>query len=646
MRRIWQAISEPFRYPRPNLKLEEQKGLGLGGPIGPRGPAMPVPGQGGQGGVGRQGSSSGPGGPGGGRKPQKAKDWRSTLRRIWNYLSYRKAQIGIILLMVVMTTGLALLGPYLIGQAIDDYLEGPGGEPWVLFLVGLSSVYVLSSAIGWVQNVWMIRIAQETVLRMRLDLFSRLHKLPIPFFGKRRQGDLMSRMTNDMDNVSSTLGSSAIQLFSSVLMLTGTVIVMLRLSWILTVLTFLIVPLMVLGMRWITRRTGPLFKERQRHLGELNGYIEETLSGQRIVKAFSQEERVMREFKERNDKIKLAGFWSQSISGFIPKLMNGLNNLSFAVIAGFGGILAIHGKGVTVGTIIIFVEYARQFTRPLNDLANQWNTLLSAIAGAERVFEILDEREEDADEGNARELDAVKGEVVFDGVSFSYDAQAGQTLKDIDFVAKPGETIAIVGPTGAGKTSLIQLLARFYDVNGGTIKVDGHDISTIKRDSLRSHMAFVLQDSFLFEGTIRDNIRYGRLDATDAEVEAAAKLANAHGFIARLPGGYGHVLKGDGSGISQGQKQLLAIARAILADPSILVLDEATSSIDTVTEIKIQEGLYRLMEGRTSFVIAHRLNTIRKADQILVLKDGRIIERGNHSQLLAAGGFYSSLHQA
>lgn len=612
------TLADPFRYPRPRIEL--QKGSIAGG-------------------------------PGGGRKPvQKAKDWRQTLARLWNYLSYRKFSIGTVLLLVIVTTGLSLLGPYLIGHAIDDYLHGPGGTPWVKFLVLLSSVYVLNSIIGYAQSVWMIRIAQETVLRMRVDLFARLHRLPIPYFGRRRQGELMSRMTNDMDNVSSTLASSAIQLFSSVLMLVGTVVVMLSLSVLLTVVTFLVVPLMVYGMRWITRRTGSLFKQRQIALGELNGFIEETLSGQRIVKAFSQEERVRREFKERNDRIKLAGFWSQTISGFIPKLMNGLNNLSFAIIAGIGGVLAIHNQGVTVGTIVIFVEYARQFTRPLNDLANQWNTMLSAIAGAERVFEVLDEREESADEGEAVALDRVRGEVAFRDVSFSYEERQpgqaeAQTLSGITFTAKPGETIAIVGPTGAGKTSLIQLLARFYDAGGGTITVDGRDITTIKRDSLRSHMAFVLQDSFLFEGTVRDNIRYGRLNATDAEVEEAAKLANAHGFIMRLPGGYGHVLKGDGGGISQGQKQLLAIARAILADPSILVLDEATSSIDTVTEIKIQEGLYRLMEGRTSFVIAHRLNTIRKADQILVLKDGRLIERGSHAELLAAGGFYAGLNR-
>ncbi|AZN41650.1 ABC transporter ATP-binding protein [Paenibacillus albus] len=604
---MWEALREPFRYPKPLGKDAEQ------------------------------GVSSA------GKRPKaQAKDWQGTLRRIWHYLSHRRGRLSIVMLLVIGSCGLTLLGPYLIGMAIDDYLEGPGGRPWLLFLFGLTSVYVLQSIVGWLQNIWMIQIAQETVLRMRADLFAQLHRLPIPFFGKNRQGDLMSRMTNDIDSVSSTLNSSAIQLLSSVLMLGGTVVVMLLLSPLLTLLTFFVVPLMVLGMRWITRRTGALFKERQRNLGELNGFVEETLSGQRIIKAFSQEERVIREFHERNVRIKYSGFWAQTISGFIPKLMNGLNNLSFAVIACVGGILAIRGA-ITVGVIIVFVEYARQFTRPLNDLANQWNTLLSAIAGAERVFEIVDEQEEDVDEHTAVALDAVAGAIVFHKVSFAYEA-GRNTLKEISFEAKPGETIAIIGPTGAGKTSLIQLLSRFYDTDGGTITLDGRDIRTIKRESLRSHMAFVLQDSFLFEGTIRDNIRYGKLDATDSQVEEAAKLANAHSFIMRLPGGYDRKLLADGSGISQGQRQLLAIARAILADPAILVLDEATSSIDTVSEIKIQEGLKRLMEGRTSFVIAHRLNTIREADRILVLKDGFLVEQGPHEDLLRKQGLYSDLY--
>ncbi|MEK4508600.1 ABC transporter ATP-binding protein [Paenibacillus anaericanus] len=581
-----------------------------------------------------------------GRKPKaRAKDWSGTLGRIWRYLALRKAKLTLVLLMVLCSSALALLGPYLVGVAVDDFLEGGEGTAWILFLAGLGLSYVGFSLTSWLQNIWMIEISQETVYRMRLDLFRHLHQLPIPFYGKRQQGEIMSRLTNDIENVSSTLNSSAIQIFSSVLTLVGTLIVMLYLSPLLTLLTFLIVPLMALGMRWISRRTGPLFKQRQKNLGDLNGYIEETLSGQVIIQAFSQEQRVISEFKERNVAIRQSGFWAQTFSGFIPKLMNALNNLSFAVVAGVGGILAIRGA-ITVGVIIVFVEYARQFTRPLNDLANQWNTLLSAIAGAERVFEIMDEEVEEKHDTDAVKLDHVEGAVVFSGVSFSYDEdEAEETLEDISFEAKTGEMIALVGPTGAGKTTLIQLLSQFYNPGQGTITVDGRDITTIRRESLRSHMAFVLQDSFLFKGTIRENIRFGRLDATDEEVEEASRLANAHSFIKRLPGGYDKVLETGGTGISQGQKQLLAIARAILANPSILVLDEATSSIDTVTEIKIQEGLERLMKGRTSFVIAHRLNTIRQADRILVLKDGRLIEQGSHDELLEQQGFYSGLYQ-
>jgi ATP-binding cassette, subfamily B, multidrug efflux pump len=607
---MFKAILEPFRHPKPVIELGAGRSLGSAA---------------------------------GGKPKAKAKDWGGTLMRIWSYLAERKAKLFLVLLMVVFSSALALLGPYMIGKAVDDYLEGTGGRSWAIFLVSLASVYLFYSLTSWLQNIWMIEIAQETVFRMRTELFSHLHRLPISFFNRRQQGEIMSRLTNDIENVSSTLNSSAIQIFSSVLTLLGTVGVMLWLSPLLTLLTFLVVPLMLLGMRWITRRTGPLFKERQRNVGELNGYIEETLSGQRIIKAFSQEERVITGFHERNERIMLSGYWAQSISGFIPKLMNGLNNLSFAIVAGVGGLLAIRGA-ITVGVIIVFVEYTRQFTRPLNDLANQWNTLLSAVAGAERVFEVLDEETEAKDEGAATSLVKVEGAVRFENVSFSYDG-GSNTLHNISFEAKPGEMIALVGPTGAGKTTLIGLLSRFYNPNQGKITLDGIDVTSIRRESLRSHMAFVLQDSFLFKGSIRENIRYGRLDASDEEVEVAAKLANAHSFIIRMPEGYDRMLSADGSGISQGQKQLLSIARAILANPSMLVLDEATSSIDTVTEIKIQEGLQALMKGRTSFVIAHRLGTIRAADRILVLQGGRLLQQGSHEELLKQGGLYSELVQ-
>jgi ATP-binding cassette subfamily B protein len=571
----------------------------------------------------------------------RAKNWRGTLRRIWGYLAVNRIKLFLVFVMVLFSSVFGLLGPVLVGFAIDDFVVGKDPRTLLYLLAGLAAVFLLHSSANWLQNYWMIGIAQKTVYTLRAQLFQHLHKLPISFFDRRQHGELMSRVTNDIDNISSTLNSSVIQVFSSVLTLLGTVSVMLWLSPLLTLITFLIVPIMFLGMRWITNRTGRLFKEQQRNLGALNGHIEETVSGQRIVKAFSQEQRVIEEFREKNERIRQSGFWAQTYSGFIPKFMNLLNNMSFGLIAGIGGILAIRGV-VTVGTIIIFTEYARQFTRPLNDLANQFNTLLSAVAGAERVFDIIDETEEANDEKEAVRLPAIRGEVRFSDVHFSYERD-GDTIRGVSFHAKPGETIAFVGPTGAGKTTLINLLSRFYPISSGTITIDGHDITKIRRDSLRSHMSFVLQDTFLFHGTIRENIRYGRLDASDEEVVEAAKQAEAHSFIMQLPDGYDTVLHHDGGGISQGQKQLLSIARAILADPAILILDEATSSIDTVTEINIQTALQRLMKGRTSFVIAHRLNTIQQADQIIVLNDGKIVESGTHYELLRRKGFYHDL---
>lgn len=574
----------------------------------------------------------------------KPKNWASTIKRIGSYFSNQKWLLSLVLLMVVISSAFSLLGPFLIGIAIDSYIVKGKMDGLNKLLIGLIFVFVGQSASIWLQNYWMIGIAQETVLKMRNDLFKQFHRLSISFFDKRQHGELMSRVTNDIENVSSTLNSSFIQVFSSILTLVGTVAVMIYLSPILTLISLSIVPLMFFGLKWITKRTGARFKEQQRNLGEINGYIEEITSGQRIVKSFSQEKRVIEEFMEKNERLKESGYWAQTFSGFIPKLMNVLNNGSFALIAGIGGVLALNGK-VSIGVIVIFVEYSRQFTRPLNDLANQFNTLLSAVAGAERVFEILDESQEEMDEADAVELSSVKGKVDFLDVAFSYEKDE-KTVSGLSFSVKEGETFALVGPTGAGKTTIVNLLSRFYDADSGQILIDGHDIKKVKRTSLRSHMGFVLQDSFLFEGTILENIRYGRLNATDEEVIAAAKLANAHSFIKKLPKGYNTVLNQEGSGISQGQKQLISIARAILADPSLLVLDEATSSIDTITEMKIQEALQRLMKGRTSFVIAHRLNTIQQADQILVLNDGGILEKGTHEELLNHKKFYYSLYHS
>lgn len=595
----------------------------------------------------RQPGRMGP--PGGNRhmpqeKAPSIKNWGKTLKGIWSYLSKFKGLLALILLMVLLSSGLGLLGPYLVGVSVDRFLGTTDYSGLIALIILLGLVYLGHSLFTWLQNFWMIGIAQRTIYQMRTDLFRHLQRLPLSFFNKRQHGEIMSRLTNDIENVSQTLNSSFIQLFSSILTFVGMITIMVILSPLLTLITLIIVPLMFVGMKWITSRTSKYFKEQQRNLGELNGFVEETFSGQRVIKSYSQESKVIREFQDRNTRLKESGYWAQVYSGFIPKLMNTLNNFSFTMIAAAGGLLAINNL-VTVGVIVTFAEYARQFTRPLNDLANQFNTFLSAVAGAERVFEVMEEPEEELDESEAKEMPPIRGEIEFSHVSFSYTKE-GQQISDLSFKVNPGQTVALVGATGAGKTTVIQLLSRFYEIDNGRILIDGHDIQQMKRQSLRSQMGFVLQDSFLFQGSIRENIRYGRLDATDEEIEQAAKLANAHSFIMKLPEQYETLLDQDGSGISQGQKQLLSIARAILADPAILILDEATSSIDTITELKIQEALGRLMKDRTSIVIAHRLNTIQKADQILVLDDGRLLEKGSHAELLRHKGFYHRLYNS
>ncbi|MFZ3577956.1 ABC transporter ATP-binding protein [Virgibacillus sp. DJP39] len=576
------------------------------------------------------------------KKTKKARNTAGTIKRIWSYLIREKGALSLVILAVVMSSGLALLGPYLVGTAIDDYIVTKSSSGLGMLLVWLVMIYLFHSLSIFLQNYWMVGIAQNTVFSLRGDLFKQFHRLPISYFDKRQHGELMSRITNDIDNINNTLNQSVIQIFSSILTLVGTVVVMLILSPLLTLVTMTIIPLMYVGMKWITKRTGPLYKLQQKDLGELNGYVEETVSGQHVVKTFSQEERVIGEFEERNKKLRHTGFWAMTISGFIPKVMNMLNFLSFALIALVGGILAVQNI-VTVGVIVIFTEYARQFTRPLNELSNQFNILLSAVAGAERVFNVMDESQEETDERTAKELSKTTGHVQFADVSFAYEATP--ILNHISFEANPGETVAFVGHTGAGKTTIINLIARFYNYDTGKITLDGVDIKNIKRSSLRQHMAFVLQDSFLFKGTIMENIRYGRLDATDAEVIEAAKNANAFEFISIMPHEFETVLDQEGSGISQGQKQLLTIARALLANPSILILDEATSNIDTITEVTIQDALKRLMHGRTSFVIAHRLNTIQEADKIIMLEHGSIIEQGSHSELIKKKGHYHNLFQ-
>lgn len=580
------------------------------------------------------------------RKKDEVGDWKKALLNIWRLVDEQRGLLITVLALVLVSSILTLLGPLLIGKTIDNFIIPMKTEGLAAQIGFLLAIYAGTSLTMYFQNFWMVGIAQNTVFKLRAGLFNHLQKLPVSFFDKRQHGELMSRMTNDIENISQTLNSSFIQVFSSILTLGGTLAVMLYLSPLLTALTMIIVPVMFIAMRWITRRTGILFKEQQRAIGELNGMIEETISGQRIVKAFSQEERMKEEFAERSDKLRRTAFWALTYSGFIPKVMNMLNNAAFAIVAGIGGLLVLRGDGiVTIGTIVVFAEYARQFTRPLNDLANQFNTVLSAIAGAERVFSIMGE-EEERDTAEKNGDIQLKGDVEFRNVSFGYAPDTdGYTIDDVSLHVIEGETAALLGATGAGKTTIVQLIARFYEVDKGTILIDGIPIDELPRTTLRSQTAFVLQDPFLFEASVKENIRYGKLTATDEEIEAAAKKANAHEFISKLEKGYDTMLTADGSEISQGQKQLLSIARAFVADPVLLLLDEATSSIDTVTELEIQAALEKLMEGRTSFVIAHRLNTVKKADTIYVLDQGKLIESGNQTDLIAQKGIYYNMLQ-
>lgn len=586
--------------------------------------------------------------PGGGRHDAvyvvKPRDAKNTLKRLWWYLSEHKIRLFLVLFLVAITSVLTLVGPYLIGKAIDNYIIPRDFNGLFRLLILMAAIYVLMSLFTWLQSRTMINVAQLTIRNMRKDAFDKLQILPVSFFDARPRGDIMSRLTNDIDLINNALSSSLTQIFSSVITLIGTVILMLWLSPLLTGVSMITVPIMLITTNIVTRHTRRYFSEQQRVLGMLNGFAEENISGQKVVKAFVREAKEIERFEVTNQELKNVGIKAQIYSGIMGPLMNVLNNIGFAIVALSGGWLAVK-QIITIGTIAAFINYTRQFTRPLNELANQINTIQSAIASAERLFEIMDEPPEPPDPPDAIELKSVKGDVEFRNVSFSYKSDEA-VLKNISFHAHPGQTIALVGPTGAGKTSIINLLARFYDPDSGDIFIDGYNIQKITRKSLRSSLGIVLQDTYLFSESVKDNIRYGRLDATDEEVKTAARLANAEQFILNLPQGYDTILSEDGGDLSQGQRQLLAIARAILADPAILILDEATSSVDTRTEQHIQEAMYKLMKGRTSFVIAHRLSTIRKADMILVIDDGEIIERGNHVQLLRQKGFYYDLYMS
>jgi ATP-binding cassette subfamily B multidrug efflux pump len=587
-------------------------------------------------------------GPGGGARwlqgGAKAKDTRGTLRRLWRYFGAQRRSLLVVLVLVLADGCFVLAGPWLIGRAIDAMTGKVDFGALEAAVIALLSAFVMDAVVSVGQLRIMAGTSQRIVFSLRRALFDKLQRLPVAFFDSRSHGDLMSRLANDIDNISGTISQSTTQLMSTVITIGGSLAMMLLLSPALTLAALVTLPLVLILTRIISRKTRVLFKEQQVMLGALNGHIEESVSGIQVVKAFGREGASIERFAELNASLREVGTKAQIWSGFIMPLMNVINNIGFAAVALVGGVLAVRGL-VTVGIIASFIGYSRQFARPLNDLANIYNTLQTAVAGAERVFEILDESEEPSDRSDAIDLDRPRGDIVFEKVGFGYRPDV-EVLKDIDFAAPAGSVTALVGPTGAGKTTIVNLVARFYDPSSGRILLDGIDLRSYRRDSLRRCFGIVLQDTYLFSGSIRDNILYGKPDADESEMIRAAKMANADHFVRRMSRGYDSPLTESGTNLSEGQRQLLAIARAILTDPAILILDEATSSVDTRTELHIQEAMLRLMAGRTSFIIAHRLSTIRDADRIMVVDEGRIVEAGDHESLLASGGVYAKMYQS
>ncbi len=598
-------------------------------------------------GGGRQGGNRGPmggGPPGMYMAHEKPKDAAATLARLWLYLRRQTWGLVIITVLVAINSLLGVLGPYLMGRAIDTYIDKadlPG--LWHILSI-MAGVYLINSVGTWLQEYLAAGVSQRAVRDMREDLFTRLQTLSLRFFDQHPHGDLMSRLTNDVDNVSNVLSQGATSFIRSVLSLIFVAIMMFVVNVGLALVSLVTLPMIALVTRWLSERTREGFRDQQAGLGILNGLIEETITGQRVVQAYGREERAIRDFDQDNQTLREASIRAQIFGGLGGPLINFINNLGRTIVVAAGGWMAVE-QIATVGTIAAFISYVGQFSFPLNQLAQLYNSIQSALAGAERVFQTMDEAPDLPDMPGAKALQRLRGEVEFDNVSFGYEPGV-PVLKQVSLSAQPGQTVALVGPTGAGKTTIINVLSRFYDVDQGAIKVDGMDIRQVRKDDLRLKLGIVLQDNFLFADTLMTNIRYGRLDATDDEVIEASRLANADLFIHRLPHGYRTILTERGSNLSQGQRQLVAIARAILADPDILILDEATSSVDTRTERHVQEALLRLMQGRTSFVIAHRLSTIRNADQLLVINHGEIVERGTHETLLNAGGFYHHLYHS
>ena len=596
-------------------------------------------------------------GPGGGNMMmmgQKAKDFKGTLKRLLTYLKPRRNKLISVFFAAIMSTIFMIVGPKIMGNAITELFEGAYGKfqgiPGAAInfdkigqiLLLLAGLYALSSLFSYVQQYIMSSVAQDTVYDLREDVNKKLEKLPLKYFEGRPNGETLSRMTNDIDTIGSTLQQSLTQFITSIVTIVGIIIMMLSISPLLTLISIISLPLSIFAIRPILKRSQKHFADQQRKLGQLNGHIEEIYTGHQVVKAFGYEKKASAQFTEVNEELYKAGSKAQFISGIIMPVMFFIGNLSYVLISVVGGILVTQ-RSISIGDIQAFITYSKQFTQPITQTANIANIIQSTVAAAERVFELLDE-EEEMKEQTTVNIKRANGAVSFEHVDFGYGEE--MLIEDMNIDVLPGQTVAIVGPTGAGKTTMINLLMRFYELNGGKITIDGLDTRNMSRNDLRKNFGMVLQDTWLFNGTIKENIAYGKNGATDEEIFAAARTAHADHFIRTLPDGYETILNEEASNISQGQKQLLTIARAVLADPPIMILDEATSSVDTRTEVFIQKAMNRLMEGRTSFVIAHRLSTIKDADLILVMDQGKVIEKGTHSDLLRENGFYAELYNS
>lgn len=601
-----------------------------------------------------KGRPRGPMGHGHGMSGEKAKDFKSAMKRLFQYMKKYRIQLGIMIVFAVGSTIFSIVGPKILGKATTELFDGlmskiSGGKgidfgkigAILLWTLGL---YLVSAAFSFIQGWIMTGISNQVTYNLRKDISGKINRLPMKYFESRTHGEILSRITNDVDTLQMSINQSFTQLITSVTMLIGVFVMMLSINVWMTLAALLILPVSMTIISKVMKRSQKYFQAQQKYLGDVNGQIEEIYSGQQVVKAFNKEEDVIRTFEETNEKLYTSAWRSQFFSGMMMPIMQFVGNLGYVMVALLGGVMVIKGK-VMVGDIQAFFQYIRNFTQPIQQIAQVTNLLQSSAAAAERVFEFLDEEEEDQTVEHPADIRNIQGNVEARHVAFGYQPDH-LIIHDFSGYVKAGQKVAIVGPTGAGKTTMIKLLMRFYDVNSGEILIDGHNVKEFSRSRLRELFGMVLQDTWLFHGTIMENIRYGRLDATDEEVIAAAKAAHAHHFIMSQPGGYQMMLNEETSNISQGQKQLLTIARAILADNKILILDEATSSVDTRTEERIQAAMDNLMRGRTSFVIAHRLSTIRDADLILVMKDGDIIEQGTHDSLLAEGGFYANLYNS